>query len=238
MMNYFTPRFLFKIDSVLQPLALFLLAAILPLALYFALINSPVDYQQGEMVRIMYVHVPSAWMSLGIYTFIAFCSISSLVWRNRLSYIMAISIAPVGAVFAFITLLTGSLWGRPIWGAWWVWDARLTSMLVLFLQYITYITIINSDSNILKAEKPASAIAIIGLINIPIVKFSVNIWHSLHQPASVFRAGGSTIHASMMKPLLMMFFCFILYSLLLLLIRTKTILNQQKYNKKYDICCN
>jgi heme exporter protein C len=151
------------------------------------------------------------------------------VWKTRMSYIFAIAAAPIGAIFALITLVTGSIWGKPIWGAWWVWDARLTSMLVLFLLYISYITIINSSSgNILRAEKPASVMALIGFINIPIVKFSVDIWYSLHQPASVLKIGGPSIHSTMLLPLMIMFLSFIIYFLLALLMRTKTIMNNLK----------
>lgn len=193
----------------------------LALGLHEALIMSPPDYQQGETVRIMYVHVPAAWMSLGIYTFIAACSFSSLVWKTRLSYLLAISAAPIGASFALITLVSGSLWGKPIWGTWWVWDARLTSMLILFLLYLSYIAVVNSGDNINRAEKPASVIALIGFINVPLVKFSVDLWYSLHQPASVLRFGAPTIHGSMLKPLLLMFTAFVLYFLLVLILRTQ-----------------
>jgi len=214
------------------PILAVLLPITLGIGLYLSLYSSPPDYQQGEMVRVMYVHVPSAWMSLGIYSFIAVCSFSALVWKTRLSYFLAVASAPIGASFALITLVTGSLWGKPIWGTWWVWDARLTSMLVLFLLYISYITIVNSGSNILRAEKPASVMALIGFINIPIVKFSVDIWYSLHQPASILRVGGPSIHSSMLLPLMIMFTSFILYFILLLLIRTKLLLNRQKQNHR------
>lgn len=196
--------------------------------LYYALISSPEDYQQGEMVRVMYVHVPSAWMSLAIYSFMAVCSISVLIWQTRLAYLLAYSAAPIGATFAFITLVTGSIWGKPIWGTWWVWDARLTSMLVLFLLYLSYIAITRSGNSILRAEKPASVMAIIGFINVPIVKFSVDIWYSLHQPASIIRASGPSIHSSMLLPLLLMFVSFIMFFLMLLTLRLETVLNQIK----------
>ncbi|RTK92412.1 MAG: heme ABC transporter permease [Rickettsiales bacterium] len=231
MLHILTPKLFLKIEKILMPLLILLFPITLSLGLYYAIFSSPPDYQQGEMVRVMYVHVPSAWMSLGVYSFISICSFSALVWKTRLAYIMAVAAAPIGATFALITLVTGSLWGKPIWGTWWVWDARLTSMLILFLQYISYIMIINSSGNLFRAEKPASVMVLIGFINIPIVKFSVDIWYSLHQPASVFKSGGSSIHSSMMIPLMIMFFSFILYFLILLLIGTKTILNNYK-NKR------
>ena len=230
MLKLLTPNLFLKIEAMFIPILAVLLPITLGIGLYLSLYSSPPDYQQGEMVRVMYVHVPSAWMSLGIYSFIAVCSFSALVWKTRLSYFLAVASAPIGASFALITLVTGSLWGKPIWGTWWVWDARLTSMLVLFLLYISYITIVNSGSNILRAEKPASVMALIGFINIPIVKFSVDIWYSLHQPASILRIGGPSIHSSMLLPLMIMFTSFILYFILVLLVRTKILLNKQKQN--------
>ena len=232
MLKLLTPNLFLKMEAMFIQVLAVVLPMVLGVGLYLALFSSPPDYQQGEMVRVMYVHVPSAWMSLGIYSFIAVCSFSALVWKTRLSYFLAVASAPIGASFALITLVTGSLWGKPIWGTWWVWDARLTSMLVLFLLYISYITIVNSGSNILRAEKPASVMALIGFINIPIVKFSVDIWYSLHQPASILRVGGPSIHSSMLLPLMIMFTSFILYFILLLLIRTKLLLNRQKQNHR------
>ena len=229
MFKLLTPQFFAKIEKPLLPILAILFPTTLCAGLYFALFSSPADYQQGEMVRVMYVHVPSAWMSLGIYSFMAVCSFSSLVWKTRISYLLSIAAAPIGAAFALITLVTGSLWGKPIWGAWWVWDARLTSMLILFLLYLSYISVTNSGTNILRAEKPASVIAIIGFINIPIVKFSVDIWYSLHQPASVFKMSGPSIHSSMLIPLMIMFASFICFFLLLLLMRTRILLNNIKY---------
>jgi len=228
MYRFLTPAFFLKIEKFLVPILLFATPSMFCIGIYYAFFNSPPDYQQGEMVRIMYIHVPSAWMSLGIYSFMSVCSFFAIIWRTRMSYILAIASAPIGAVFALITLVTGSIWGKPIWGAWWVWDARLTSMLVLFLLYISYISIINSGSNILRAEKPASVMCLIGFINIPIVKFSVDIWYSLHQPASVIRLGGSAIHNSMMMPLMIMFVSFIMYFILATLMRVRVILAQLK----------
>lgn len=223
-----TPKFFSKLEKILIPVLSIIFPITLITGLYYALISSPPDYQQGEMVRVMYVHVPAAWMSLAVYSFIALCSFSSLVWKTRMSYILAVAAAPIGAMFALITLVTGSIWGKPIWGTWWVWDARLTSMLVLFLLYMSYIAVVNSGTNILRAEKPASVIALIGFINIPIVKFSVDIWYSLHQPASVFKVGGPSIHGSMLLPLMIMFASFVIYFMLALIMRTRTILNKLK----------
>jgi heme exporter protein C len=144
---------------------------------------------------------------------------------------LAVAAAPIGAGFALITLVTGSIWGKPIWGTWWVWDARLTSMLVLFFIYISYIAIVNSGNSLLRAEKPASVMAIIGLINIPIVKFSVDIWYSLHQPASILKIGGPSIHPSMLLPLFIMFGSFIMYFVFVLLISARIVMYKIKNNK-------
>lgn len=231
MYRLFSPTLFLKISKYLIPLSGCLFLFLLPVGLYFSLYASPEDYQQKEMVRIMYVHVPAAWMSLGIYTFTAICSFSCLVWKVRISYVLAVAAAPIGVGFALITLVTGSIWGKPIWGAWWVWDARLTSMLVLFFLYISYIAIVNSGNSLIRAEKPASVMAIIGLINIPIVKFSVDIWYSLHQPASILKIGGPSIHPSMLLPLFIMFGSFIMYFVFVLLIRTRIVIYKIKNNK-------
>lgn len=208
MLKLLTPYYFNKLSKVIIPILAISTFVMMIIGLYLALIVSPVDYQQGEFVRIMYVHVPASWMALGIYIFMAACSFSYLVWKTTISYLLAVASSYVGATFTLISLVTGSLWGKPIWGTWWVWDARLTSMLILFLLYLSYIIIVNSADNIRKAQNPASIIALIGLINIPIVKFSVNIWYSLHQPASVLRRGSPTIHSSMLKPLIIMFISF------------------------------
>lgn len=224
MFKLLNPYFFKKYSIIFLPFLFIVMFGILGLGLYQALVSSPIDYQQGEMVRIMYVHVPAAWMSLGIYSFIALCSFVNLVWRVSLSYLFAIAAAPIGAIFALITLVTGSIWGKPIWGTWWVWDARLTSMLVLFLFYLSYIAVINSGDDIKRAEKPASVVALIGFINVPIVKFSVNLWYSLHQPASIIKMGGPAIDKSMLIPLLLMFVVFILYFLIMMILNTNRLI--------------
>ncbi|MDG1436212.1 MAG: heme ABC transporter permease [Rickettsiaceae bacterium] len=235
MLKLLSPNCFIKAEKILIPILWASLPVMLFIGLYYSLFSSPIDYQQGDMVRIMYVHVPAAWMSLGVYVFMAVCSFSAIVWRTRISYILAVAAAPIGATFALITLVTGSIWGKPIWGTWWVWDARLTSMLVLFLLYISYISITNSGSSILRAEKPASVMALIGLINIPIVKFSVDIWYSLHQPASVLKIGGPSIHSAMLLPLMIMFASFIIFFILTLIMRTKILMIKIKRNNGRNI---
>jgi heme exporter protein C len=174
------------------------------IGLYLALVSSPSDYQQGETVRIMYVHVPAAWMALMVYTIMAIASAVAIIFRHPLADVAAKTAAPIGAAFCFLALVTGSLWGKLMWGAWWVWDARLTSMFVLFLLYLGYIAVWQAIDDPHRAAAIARIVALAGFVNVPIVKYSVDWWNSLHQPASVFRMGGPTIDAAMLAPLLVM----------------------------------
>jgi len=206
---------------------------LLIVALSFALIFSPPDYLQGDSVRIMYVHVPSAWISLASFTCIALLSIANFIFKTKNLIIITKSIAPLGLMFTCLAIVTGSLWGQPTWGTWWAWDARLTSMFILALFYIGYIV---SHKFILqeeRANKISSIIVIIGLINIPIIKFSVDWWNTLHQPASIKLTGTSTIHSSMLMPLFLMFFVMLLYCALIFLMKYKTeIIRMKKKNLK------
>lgn len=190
-------------------------------ALYIGFFASPPDYQQGETVRIMYVHVPSAWMSLGIYTLMAVSSFIYLVWRAPVFDLISRCAAPIGAGFTLLCLISGALWGKPIWGTWWVWDARLTSVLILFFFYLGYIALVNSFDNREQGAKSAAILAIVGFINVPIIKFSVDWWNTLHQPASVLRFDGPAIHSSMLTPLLLMFAGFICFFIVVLVLRIK-----------------
>ncbi len=187
-----------------------------------AIINSPIDYQQGNAVKIMYIHVPAAWMALLIYTLMAIFNISGFIWKNPFFYLIAHSIAIIGAAFTLITLITGSIWGKPIWGTWWVWDARLTSVLILFFLYLGYIILLNSFDDRSKGERVAAIISIIGFINIPIIKFSVEYWNSLHQPASIMRSGGIAIDPAMLKPLLLMFGVYFSYFVFFSLLKVRS----------------
>ena len=196
-------RFL-KLTNPLIPLAWWVMFILLAVGLYGALVSSPPDYQQGESVRIMYVHVPAAWMALFVYSVMALASAVAVIFRHPLADVAAKTAAPIGAVFCFLSLATGSLWGKPMWGAWWVWDARLTSMFVLMLLYLGYIAIWQAIDEPHRAAMIARIVALVGFINVPIVKFSVDWWNSLHQPASVFRMSGPTIASSMLWPLLVM----------------------------------
>ena len=196
-------RFL-KLANAVLPTVWAITIALFAVGLYGALFNSPPDYQQGETVRIMFVHVPAAWMGLLVYSVMALASAIALIFRHPLADAAAKTAAPIGAVFCFLALATGSLWGKPMWGAWWVWDARLTSMFVLMLLYLGYMAIWAAIDEPRRATMIARIVALVGFINVPIVKFSVDWWNSLHQPASVFRAGGPAIDKSMLWPLLVM----------------------------------
>jgi heme exporter protein C len=172
--------------------------------LYLSFFVAPADYQQGETVRIMYIHVPSAWLAMFCYTLIAVSSIGSLIWRHPLADVSAKAAAPIGAAFTLLALVTGSLWGKPMWGTYWVWDARLTSVLILFFLYLGLIAVWQSFEEPSRAGRAAAILAIVGFVNIPIIKFSVDWWNTLHQPASVMRIGGPTIAPSLLWPLLIM----------------------------------
>lgn len=193
--------------------------ACLGVGLYMALVTSPADYQQGESVRIMYVHVPAAWMALFCYTSMAVASAVGLIWKHALAHIAARVTAPVGAAFTALALITGSLWGKPMWGTWWVWDARLTSVLVLFFLYMGYMALMNAFDNAQRGTQAAAVLSLVGLVNVPIIKFSVEWWSTLHQPASVMRLDGPTIHASMLWPLLIMATGYVLFYLWVLIVR-------------------
>ena len=206
------------------------------IALSFAIIFSPPDYLQGDSVRIMYVHVPAAWISLASFSCIALLFILNFIFKIKNFVLIAKSIIPIGLMFTCIAIITGSIWGQPTWGTFWAWDARITSMVILSLFYIVLIFVnklINEED---KANKISSLVACLGLINIPIIKYSVDWWNTLHQPASIKITGASTIHSSMLMPLLLMFFVLILYCALIFLMKYKTeIIRIKKRNlKRYD----
>ena len=217
-----------KITEKIQPYILLIAITTLISGLYFGLFDSPKDYQQGDAVRIMYVHVPSAWLASFLYFSLAISCVFYLVWKHPLADLVSSSIAPIGALFSALTLVTGSLWGKPMWGTWWVWDARLTSMLVLFFFYLGYILLSNAFERKIDGSKTASVLAIIGLINLPIVKFSVDWWHTLHQPASIIRIGGPSIDDKMLLPLMLMIFALSFFSLNMVILNVKTKLIEKK----------
>ena len=233
MLNYFNPKNTLFIINRLRYFVFALFIIVLLIGLFEALILSPEDYKQSDSVRIMYVHVPSAWISLGIFTLISILSFGILIFKNKNFSLIAKSLAPSGLLFNIIALVTGSIWGRPTWGTWWAWDARITSMLLLAIFYIMYILSWRVTDNNEKAIKVSSIIAIIGLINVPIIKFSVDWWSTLHQPASVNLLKETTIHSSMLIPLAIMTAAFALFSLLIFLMKYNTELIKIK-NKGLD----
>jgi heme exporter protein C len=220
-------RFMRISGVVLVPLGL-AAVAVLAIGLYLALFVAPPDYQQGESVRIMFVHVPAAWLALFAYLVVAMASALALVWKHPLAEIAAQAAAPLGAGFTFVCLVTGSLWGKPMWGTWWAWDARMTSVLVLFFLYLGYIALANAFDDMARGARAASVLALVGVVNLPIIKFSVDWWNTLHQADSVFRMGGPTIDPSMLWPLLIMGLGYLLLFKTLLLIRMRTALNEAK----------
>lgn len=204
---------------------------ILVFGLAEALFLSPPDYQQGDSVRIMYIHVPAAWLSMMVYSIMAAASGAFLIWRHPLADIAASASAPIGAGFTLITIITGSLWGKPMWGAWWVWDARLTSVLVLFFMYIGYIALSDSYAAQERGKKICAIMALVGFVNIPVIRFSVEWWNTLHQPASIIRSSGIAIDGSMLIPLFSMGIAFMLVYFTLLVLRMKTMLLEQKIRR-------
>lgn len=187
--------------------------AMLVAGLYSALVSSPPDYQQGQMVRIMYIHVPCAWMALLIYCAMALASLSIIIWRNPVYGVFLRAAAPVGMVFSLVTLITGSIWGQPVWGIWWVWDARLTSMLILFLTYIGLMLLMDSFEQPERGESATALLCLLGSVNVVVVKYSVEWFNTLHQPASLMRATGPAIDTSMLWPLMLMFLGLLLLGL-------------------------
>jgi heme exporter protein C len=204
MLRFANPTRFLGLARVLIPVLGAVAAVLLAVGLTMVFFVSPEDYQQGATVRIMYIHVPAAWLSMACYTLMALSGIGTLVWRHPLADVSAKAAAPLGAAFTLLCLVTGSLWGKPMWGTWWVWDARLTSVLVLFLMYCGVIALWNAIEDPTRAGRSVAVLTLVGFVNIPIVKFSVDWWNTLHQPASVIRMGGPTLDPSMLWPLLVM----------------------------------
>ena len=222
MFKIFEPNKIFLITSKAPKYVLVLFIVVISIGLMEALIFSPEDYKQSHSVRIMYVHVPAAWITLGIFTSITLLSVSGYIIKNKNFFLIAKSLAPSGLVFNIIALVTGSIWGKPTWGTWWVWDARITSMLILFLFYLIYLIawrIFEDKDQVLKIT---TFITICGVINIPIIKFSVDWWNTLHQPASISIFSKSSIHPSMLFPLMIMTAAFALFSILIFLMNSNS----------------
>ena len=222
MHRFANPNQFLRIENPLLPWVGWLAALCIAAGLYLGLFEAPPDYQQGETVRIMYVHVPAAWMALFCYATMAIASAMALIWRHPLGFLIAKASAPIGACFTVICLATGSLWGKPMWGTWWEWDARMTSVLILFFLYVGYLALVDAFDDTTRGQRAASILALVGAVNLPIIKFSVEWWHTLHQPASVVRFDGPTIHSSMLWPLLLMIIGFTAFYLAILVIRTRS----------------
>jgi heme exporter protein C len=209
--RYASPKYFYQLARKMLPIFGYSFVLLLSIGLYWGLVIAPPDYQQGDSYRIMFVHVPAAWMSLMVYGIMTICAITALIWRTKIAEYWLLESTSIGASFTFLALVTGSLWGKPMWGTWWVWDARLTSELILLFIYGGILALASAIPNKRKAAKIVSMLTILGSINIPIIKFSVDWWTTLHQPASIFRASGPSIHPSMLTPLLLMACAFMCY---------------------------
>lgn len=209
------PSVFLKLSGALLPWLIGLTAIVFAAGLYMSFFVAPPDYQQGETVRIMFVHVPSAWLAMMCYGIVAVASIGSLVWRHPLADVSAKAAVPIGAAFTLVALVTGSLWGKPMWGTYWVWDARLTSMLILFFIYLGLMALWQAIDEPSKAGRAAAILALVGSINLPIIKYSVDWWNTLHQPSGVITMSGSSVHPSILIPLLVMAVAFTLLFIVL-----------------------
>ncbi len=196
--------------------------------LYGGLVLAPMDYQQGDAYRIIFVHVPAAWMALFVYLTIAVAAVVSVVWRHPLADLYGRAAAPVGAVFCFLALVTGAIWGKPMWGAWWVWDARLTSMLILLFLYLGYSALHDAFDDPQRGARAAAILALVGSVNLPIIKFSVDWWNTLHQPATVIRFDGPQIHGAMLWPLLTLAVAFKFYFVAVVILRLRAAITERK----------
>jgi len=232
MLKNFFPNKILSLNKNLFTVLIVIMISVIIVGLINALITSPPDAVQGNSVRIMYVHVPSSFIAIGCFGFIGIASIATLIFKIKIFPLMGKSIAPVGSVFCLISIVTGSLWGKPTWGIFWVWDARLTSMLILLIFYLAYIAIWKFIENYEKANKTASIVAIIGSLNLPVIKYSVDWWNTLHQPSSITLTSAPTIHYTMLVPLIIMLVGMILYSLVIFLMKYKTEIIKFKIDKK------
>jgi len=229
--NFFPNKILSLTNKTINSLVIFLVVVVI-IGLTYSLLLSPPDYIQGDSVRIMYVHVPSSFIALGSFGFIGIASICNLIFKIKFMPLLAKSLAPIGCVFSLISIVTGAFWGKPTWGIWWAWDARLTSMAILFLFYIAYILTWKFLDNFEKANKTSSIIGIIGLFNLPVIKYSVDWWNTLHQPSSITLTSAPTIHYTMLVPLIIMFLAMIIYLLIIFLMRYKTEVMKFKLDRK------
>ena len=232
MLKNFFPNKILSLNKNFFTVLIIIMISVIIVGLINALITSPPDAVQGNSVRIMYLHVPSSFIAIGCFAFIGMASIVTLIFKVKIFPLMAKSIAPVGSIFCLISIVTGSLWGKPTWGIFWVWDARLTSMLILLIFYLAYIAIWKFIENYEKANKTASIVAIIGSLNLPVIKYSVDWWNTLHQPSSITLTSAPTIHYTMLVPLIIMLVGMIIYSLVIFLMKYKTEIIKFKIDRK------
>ncbi len=222
MIKFLSPSNVFVLIEKISKFLNSIFFAFLVVGLTFALVLSPQDYLQGENVRIMYVHVPAAWISLGVFSTIAFLSILNFIFKIKNFYIISYCLAPIGLLFTCLAIITGSVWGKPTWGSFWAWDARLTSMIFLMILYFGLILVFKLYKNNDFTNKATFIISVLGIINLPIIKYSVDWWNTLHQPSSIKFFGSTTIHSSMLMPLFLMLFLLLIYSAIIFLMKYKT----------------
>lgn len=218
----------YRLAEILGPWLAALCVVLLGVGIFQGLFIAPTDYEQGESYRIIYVHVPAAWLSMFIYMVMAFCSLMVVVWKMKLADIVAQVSAPIGASFTFLALATGSLWGKPMWGTWWEWDARLTSELILLFIYIGYMALRASIDNPSTRARAAAILSLVGVVNIPIIHFSVDWWNTLHQPASIMKFDKPSIHPSMLQPLLLCALGFTFFYVVVMLLKTRTVILERE----------
>jgi len=231
--KFSSPPYFYSISGRLLPWLTVLFLALLAYGLYGGLVTAPADYQQGDSFRIIYVHVPAAWMSMFIYVVMAVSGAIGLIWRIKLAEIVSISSAPIGASFTLLALITGSLWGKPMWGTWWVWDARLTSELILLFLYLGVIGLYNAIEDSRTASRAVAILALVGVVNIPIIHYSVEWWNSLHQGPTVTKFAKPSIHIDMLIPLLVMAVAFKVYYVIALLLRSRNELVQREQGSRW-----
>ena len=228
MHRFANPARFLRLSAALRPWALGVALLTLLAGVWLALFDSPPDYQQGETVRIMYIHVPAAWMAMMVYATMAVASVVGLVWKHVVAELYTKAAAPLGAGFTTLCLVSGSLWGQPMWGTWWVWDARLTSVLILLFIYLGYMVLVTAFDDLRRGLKAGAVLTLVGAVNLPIIKFSVDWWNTLHQPSSILRMEGPAIHASMLWPLLAMWLAFLCYFVAVHILRTRAELAERR----------
>jgi heme exporter protein C len=221
MHRFANPARFLRMAAIVLPWSAGLMAVLFAAGLWFALSASPPDYQMGETVRIMYIHVPSAWMAMFVYANLAIAGAVALVWKHPLADLAAKAMAPIGATFTALCLITGSLWGQPMWGTWWVWDARLTSVLILLFLYLGHIALTNAFDDTTRGARASAILALVGAVNLPIIKFSVDWWNTLHQPSSLTRLDAPAVHPAMLTPLLLMTGAYMAYFVTVLILRIR-----------------